>query len=135
MITVTTPRDKMDTLSPDRRRKIEARSAELVAEELSLRDLRHAHKLTQAEVAEVLGMAQEGVSRLEKRVDLLISTLRGYVEAMGGHLRLVAEFPDRPPVVLTGLAAMEDDAARSSLAGRRRRGQTRRIAASAGRKR
>jgi hypothetical protein len=43
------------------------------------------------------------VSRLEQRSDLRISTLRGYVEAMGGRLSLVAEFPNRPPIVLTGI--------------------------------
>jgi hypothetical protein len=39
--------------------------------------------------------------------DLLISTLRGYVEAMGGRLSLIAEFPNQDPVVLAGLAAIE----------------------------
>lgn len=109
----TTLKGKMDTLGPERRRKVEARAAELVAEELSLRDLRHAHRLTQEDVGESLGIGQEGVSRLEKRTDLLISTLRSYVEAMGGHLRLIAEFPNRPPVALDGLAGMEG--ARSQL--------------------
>ncbi len=45
--------------------------------------------------------------RLEQRSDLLISTLRGYVEAMGGRLSLIAEFPNQDPVVLAGLAAIE----------------------------
>ena len=49
------------------------------------------------------------MSRLEKRSDLLISTLRGYVKAMGGQLSLVAEFPDRPPVVLTGIADLDKE--------------------------
>ena len=94
----TTLKDKMDALSPARRRKVEARSATLVAEELSLRDLRRAHELTRQDVGESLGIGQEGVSRLEKGTDLLLSTLRGYVEAMGGRLRLIAEFPSRPPI-------------------------------------
>lgn len=100
-------KDKMKKVAAERRRKIEARASELIAEELSLRDLRHAHDLTQQRMAEFLGVGQEGVSRLEKRSDLLISTLRSYVEAMGGRLRLVAEFPDRPPVFLSGLAEMD----------------------------
>jgi len=41
--------------------------------------------------------------RIEKRTDLYLSTLRGYVEALGGRLSLVVEFPDRAPVVLAGL--------------------------------
>ena len=69
--------------------------------------MRHAHKLTQKRMAEVLGIGQDSVSRLEQRSDLLISTLRGYVEAMGGRLWLIAEFPNHDPVVLAGLAAIE----------------------------
>lgn len=99
---------KMASLSPVRRRKVEARTTELIAEEQSLRDLRRALTLTQERVAEDLGIGQEGVSRLEQRSDLLISTLRGYIEALGGSLRLVAEFPNRPPVVLSGLAVVAD---------------------------
>lgn len=93
-------------LTPARRRKIQRRAAQLIAEEMSLRDLRQALKLTQERMAESLGIGQEGVSRLEKRSDLLISTLRGYVEAMGGSLSIVAEFPDRDPILLSGLAAV-----------------------------
>lgn len=58
-------------------------------------------------MAETLGISQDGVSRLEKRSDLLLSTLRTYIEAMGGQLSLIAEFPDREPVTLSGLATME----------------------------
>ena len=107
----TTLNDKMKGLGAKRRKKVEARAAELIAEELSLSDLRRARERTQTSIAKSLGIGQEGVSRLEQRSDLLLSTLRGYVEAMGGELTLVAEFPDRPPVHLTGLAAM-DEAAR-----------------------
>jgi DNA-binding XRE family transcriptional regulator len=101
---------KIKEVSPARRRKIENRAAHLLAEELSLRELRHAHKLTQERIAETLGIGQDQVSRLEQRSDLLISTLRSYVEAMGGRLTLVAEFPDHKPVVLSGIAALDTDA-------------------------
>ena len=94
-------------LSPARRRKIVARAATLIAEERSLQELRQAHKLTQKRMAQVLGIGQDSVSRLEQRSDLLISTLRNYVEAMGGTLSLVAEFPDKEPVILSGLAALD----------------------------
>ncbi|MDN5869163.1 MAG: helix-turn-helix domain-containing protein [Nitrococcus sp.] len=87
---------------------IEARSRELVAEYLTLQDLRKARALTQERMAELLNIKQENVSRLEKRTDLLLSILNSYVTAMGGKLRLVAEFPNRPSVVLTGLSAMEN---------------------------
>jgi transcriptional regulator with XRE-family HTH domain len=91
-------------LGPARRKKIEARAAQLIAEEMTRQELRRARKLTQVRMAKALGITQDGVSRLEKRTDLLLSTLRQYIEAMGGSLSLVAEFPDRPPVVLSGIA-------------------------------
>jgi DNA-binding transcriptional regulator YiaG len=94
----------MKALSPARRKKIKARAAELIAEEMTLRELRQARKLTQVRIARKLGITQDSVSRLEQRSDLLLSTLRKTVEAMGGSLSLVAEFPDRAPVVLGGLA-------------------------------
>lgn len=99
--------DKVKKLSPAQRKKVEARAAALIAEEMTLRDLRKARELTQVRMAEQLGITQDGVSRLEKRSDLLLSTLRKTVEAMGGRLSLVAEFPDRAPVVLTGIAGDE----------------------------
>ena len=91
-------------MKPAQRKKIEARAAQLIAEEMTLRELRQARKLTQVRMAKVLGITQDSVSRLEKRSDLLLSTLRKAVEAMGGNLSLVAEFPDRAPVVLSGIA-------------------------------
>jgi DNA-binding XRE family transcriptional regulator len=97
-------KDKMKELSPVQRKKVEARAAELIAEEMTLRELRHARKLTQVRMAKKLGITQDSVSRLEKRSDLLLSTLRKAVEAMGGNLSLVAKFPDREPVVLSGIA-------------------------------
>ncbi len=96
--------DIIKKLSPAQRKKVEARAAQLIAEEMTLRELRHARKLTQVRVAKTLGITQDSVSRLEKRSDLLLSTLRKTVEAMGGNLSLVAEFPDRAPVVLSGIA-------------------------------
>jgi len=96
--------DKIKKLSPAQRKKVEARAAEIIAEEMTLRELRHARKLTQVRMAKKLGITQDSVSRLEKRSDLLLSTLRKTVEAMGGNLSLVAEFPDREPVILSGIA-------------------------------
>jgi len=99
--------DIIKRVNPGRRRKIEARAAELIAEEMSLKDLRQALTLTQQRMAKTFGIGQDGVSRLEQRSDLLLSTLRSYIEAMGGHLTLIAEFPDREPVMLSGLSTME----------------------------
>jgi len=103
----TSLKDKIKSLDAKSRKKVEARTAELIAEEMSLSDLRKAMGKTQVKMAKALGIKQEGVSRLEKRSDLLLSTLRGYVEAMGGELQLVATFPDREPVALSGVAEIE----------------------------
>jgi len=86
--------------TPEEREKLAARTAQLIEEELTLRDLRRAEKLTQERMAELMGVEQENVSRLERRADLLLSTLSSYVAAMGGKLRLVAEFPNRKPIAI-----------------------------------
>ena len=95
--------------SPARRKKVAARAAQLVAEEMTLQELRRARKLTQVRMAKALGISQDGISKLEKRSDLLLSTLRKSIEAMGGRLSLVAEFPDRDPVVLSGIFGVDAD--------------------------
>ena len=95
-------------LPEERRRKIEQRTADLIAEELNLRAMRRLRKLTQARLSKKLKIGQEGVSRIEKRSDLYLSTLRSYVEGVGGKLSLIVEFPDRPPVILTGLGESPD---------------------------
>ena len=105
---MSTLTERMVQLPPERRKRVEERAQALIAEEMSLRDLRRARKQTQVRVAQKLRINQENVSRLEQRSDLLLSTLRGYVAAMGGKLSLVVEFPDRPPVALTGFAALDD---------------------------
>lgn len=96
--------DKMKTLSLDRQDSIQERADELIAEEMTLRDLRLALKKTQEDLGVVLHMKQDGISRLEKRSDMLISTLNKYIHAMGGTLKLTAEFPDRPSVEIHGIA-------------------------------
>ncbi len=96
--------EKATRLDPAGRRKVEDRAAELLAEEMSLRELRKARQFTQAHLARELGISQDGISRLEQRSDLLLSTLRKTVEAMGGSLSLIARFPDRPPVELSCIA-------------------------------
>ncbi len=86
-----TLRDVIAGLPAAERAKIEARAAALIKDEMPLR------------VARKMKVGQDSVSRVEKRADMLISTLRGYVKAMGGELDLVASFPDRPPVRLKDL--------------------------------
>ena len=107
------PRERLD--------RVEARAKELIAEEMTLRDLRKARALTQVKLAKKLGIGQEHVSRLEQKSDMLLSTLAGYVRAMGGDLRLTAEFPDRPPVALTNLGDVFTQKASKPEARRRKK--------------
>lgn len=103
-----TLRDKMATLDADRRTRIEAEAERLHAEYLTLRDLRKAKDLTQVQLAETLGVQQATVAKYERQSDLLLSTLKSYVTAMGGTLKLVVEFPDRAPVALDGLGETDE---------------------------
>lgn len=69
----------------------------------TLKELRKTAGLTQEDLAATLHVGQDTISRLEKRSDLLLSTLRHYVASIGGELALVATFPDRPAVVIDHL--------------------------------
>jgi len=91
--------DVMAALTPERKIRVQTRAMELA----TLKDLRLAAQQTQQDMAAALGVGQDTISRLEKRSDMLLSTLRHYVQSMGGQLNLVAEFPNRPPVVIDHL--------------------------------
>lgn len=106
--------DVMAALPAARRAKIERRAQELA----SLKDLRQAVEKTQVDLAQALGVGQDTISRLEQRSDMLLSTLRRYIEGMGGKLELVAQFPNRPPVVIDHLADQKAPA-RSATRARR----------------
>lgn len=93
-------------LPESRRRKIAARADAIVAEEMSLKDLRKVMRKTQASMAKKLGIGQDGVSRLEQRTDMLLSTLKAHIQALGGTLHIIAELPDRPPVRLQELGTI-----------------------------
>jgi ParB-like chromosome segregation protein Spo0J len=94
----------MAALPADRRRRVEARAGELVAEEMTLRELRKAMGKTQAQLARRLGKPQATISRMEAQSDMLLSTLGQVVEGLGGRVRVVAELPGRPPVALSLLS-------------------------------
>jgi DNA-binding XRE family transcriptional regulator len=109
---------------------VKQHAAELIAEEMNLREVRRLRKLTQARLSKKLKIGQEGVSRIEKRSDLYISTLRSYVEGVGGKLKLVVELPDRPPVILAGLGEDETkkEAKKKAGKGTKSKAKTRRAA-------
>jgi transcriptional regulator with XRE-family HTH domain len=109
---MNTLNDKMKNLSPARRRKVQMRAEHLIRQEMTRQELRVARKRTQVKLAKDLGISQDGVSRIERRTDLLLSTLRQYVKALGGDLSLIAEFPDGEPVKLSGIAEDQCDSKR-----------------------
>lgn len=94
--------EKIAELPAARREKVAALGAELIAEEMSLRELRRAMGKTQAKVAADLGVGQDSVARYEQRTDMLISTLSEFIHQVGGTLELTARFPNRLPVKIKG---------------------------------
>ena len=96
-------KDVMNALPQDRRDRIERRGEEILDEYLSLEELRKARKLTQKELARKLNINQENVSRIERRSDMLLSTLQNHVRAMGGELTITVQFPNHAPVTLSGI--------------------------------
>ena len=111
-------------LPPERQAAIEARFQELKQEVESLRELRHIAGKAQEDIATALNIKQPSVSKLEKQADMYLSTLRGYVEAIGGKLELTVKLPSRPALHLRNLGDLEDDQTVSSVARRGKRGKT-----------
>lgn len=103
-----TLQDKLAKLDPARRAYVEAEADRLHAEYLTLQELRKAKAMTQVQLAQTLGVQQATVAKYERQSDLLLSTLSRYVEAMGGKLKLVVEFPGKPPVALDGLGVTDE---------------------------
>jgi predicted transcriptional regulator len=89
-------------LSPEMQQKIEIGTKDLIleVEALRLKQLREQWGLSQQDVAKILNISQPAISKLEDRTDLMLSTLRQYVESFGGNLELLVTFPDRPTVRL-----------------------------------
>ncbi len=80
-------------MSPERRARSRRRAEKMLAE-LRLREVRTAFDVTQEELAARLGVDQANISRLERRRDMRLSTLAGYVQALGGQLEIRAVFPE-----------------------------------------
>jgi transcriptional regulator with XRE-family HTH domain len=105
-------RSVIEKLPKERQAKIRERTKELLAE-LPLRELRQARELSQEELAEVLGLNQATISKLERRTDMYLSSLRRFVEAMGGELEITANFPEGSVKIqlLEDLADQDDESA------------------------
>ena len=103
-----TLKDKLAALEPARRAGVEAEANRLHTEYLTLQELRKAKDLTQVQLAQTLGIQQATVAKYERQSDLLLSTLSSYVQAMGGSLKLMVEFPGKAPVALEGFGEIEE---------------------------
>jgi len=93
----------MAALPAKRRVKVEAKGRELLKKidrRATLKEMRKARRISQTTLAEAIGVKQMQVSRLEKRRDPRISTLKRSIEALGGQLTMIATFPDQEPMVL-----------------------------------
>lgn len=93
----------MAALPAKRREAIEAKGQQLLEKidrRVTLAEIRKSRKVSQAKLAETLGVKQMQVSRLEKRKDPRLSTLRRSIEALGGQLTMIATFPNQEPMVL-----------------------------------
>jgi transcriptional regulator with XRE-family HTH domain len=95
-------------LTPSQAAKVEEMARDLIAEEKSLRQIRETRHMKQAELAAKLGMNQGDLSKFERRTDVYLSSLREYVEAMGGTLELIATFPDTGAVKIAKLGDLTD---------------------------
>src|SRR5580658_529094 len=80
-------------MSPESRARSDAKTKKMIAE-MALDELREARELTQQHLANLLGINQAAVSKMERRADMYISTLQSMIRAMGGQLKIEAVFPD-----------------------------------------
>jgi predicted XRE-type DNA-binding protein len=83
----------VEKMTPERQAGIDRIASEL-REEMDLAQLRTARQLSQAALGEILHVEQPAVAKIEKRTDMYVSTLRRFIEAMGGELEITARFPD-----------------------------------------
>ncbi|EJN03520.1 XRE family transcriptional regulator [Phyllobacterium sp. YR531] len=95
--------DVIASLPRDRQEQVEVRYQELRQEVEGLRELRQIAGKAQEDVAGALNIKQPSVSKIEKQADMYLSTLRSYVEAIGGKLELTVKLPSHPPLKLHSL--------------------------------
>ncbi|PRD41050.1 XRE family transcriptional regulator [Phyllobacterium phragmitis] len=113
--------DFIAELPLERQAEIEARYQELKQEVESLRELRQIAGKAQEDIATALNIKQPSVSKIEKQADMYLSTLRGYVEAIGGELELTVKLPSRPVLHLRSLGDIEIGQKGSAVARRGKR--------------
>ena len=108
--------DYMKKLSPEQRERVQVMAEKLIAEEKTLREIRKAREYSQVTLAQLLDMNQGDLSKFERRTDAYLSTIRRYIEAMGGTLELIATFPETGPVKIANLGELSGEEESEELA-------------------
>ena len=98
--------DLRQQMNPEAQREVEDRVNRTVRH---LDEIRRARGMTQVTLASAMGVSQAQITKVEHQADLYVSTLRRFVEAMGGKLELVARFPDGEPIAVKLAEPREDD--------------------------
>lgn len=109
---IKTLRERMTPGAQARARK---KTASMM-KDMALHELRSARELTQGALAAQLNLEQPAVSKLERRADMYVSTLRKYIEAMGGELEIIGHFPEGN-VRINQFEELEQDHAQETVAG------------------
>lgn len=91
-----------------RRRTVKERSSVLIAEEKTLQELRKASACSQKQLASILDVNQAAISKLERRTDMYVSTLRSFIEGMGGKLDIIATLPHKPPIKINQFQDLDE---------------------------
>lgn len=98
-----------DEFSDEEKSEIDARYHELRREYMTLQEIRNHRHVTQEDLAELLGIKQGNISRMEHRSDMRLSTLREYIEALGGHIEINAVFPDNEVISIINSPHEQED--------------------------
>jgi DNA-binding XRE family transcriptional regulator len=101
MLKYTTLAEELDALPPERQKSIEARANQIRLEEITLRHLREKLGLSQSELAQRMDVQQPAISKLERRQNLELNTLRSVITALGGTIEIIVRIPDREPILLS----------------------------------
>jgi transcriptional regulator with XRE-family HTH domain len=94
-------------MSPEAQEKAAAKALRLEAE-MDLAEVRRALKMSQEEIAQILHVGQGSVAKMEKRTDMYLSSLRRFIEAMGGELEITARFSEKRSVKIKNFADLTE---------------------------
>jgi len=104
----TTLDEFINKLPPDSQKRIKESAKKAIAHELSLQEMRKSLAISQTEMAERLELNQGDISKFERREDVYVSSVRRYIEAMGGKLELIAKFPERRRYKIKSIGELAD---------------------------